>query len=186
MPCSHITKRAFADALQQLMEYLPIEKIQVAQICQICGMNRKSFYYHFKDKYDLVDWIFDTGFADFIREKQSNLQEDEALDLIAQICCYFYQNKNFYRKALQIKGQNAFSDHLKDYCRPLLQTRLTSLCKDGADNDLVIDFLVVILIQAITYWLQEKECMPPEQFIVKLKRLVQSSASAIYQETQRQ
>ena len=46
------------EALKGLMAEMPFEKINVSQICERCGMNRKSFYYHFKDKYDLVNWIF--------------------------------------------------------------------------------------------------------------------------------
>ena len=58
MADSNITKRALAAALRELMEQMPFDKIQVGQICEICNMNRKSFYYHFKDKYDLINWIF--------------------------------------------------------------------------------------------------------------------------------
>lgn len=57
MADSNITKRALAAALKELMEQKPFSKINVADICEKCGMNRKSFYYHFKDKYDLVNWI---------------------------------------------------------------------------------------------------------------------------------
>ena len=59
MPYSNATKQAFADALRKLLEQKPFAKISVSHICEECGMNRKSFYYHFKDKYDLVNWIFD-------------------------------------------------------------------------------------------------------------------------------
>ena len=31
-------------------------------------MNRKSFYYHFRDKYDLVNWIF---YVDFIERMEA-------------------------------------------------------------------------------------------------------------------
>ena len=62
MADSGITKRALAEALKQLMEELPFSKISVADICEQCNMNRKSFYYHFKDKYDLLNWILDTEF----------------------------------------------------------------------------------------------------------------------------
>ena len=62
MADSNITKRALASALKGLMEELPFDKINVAHICERCDMNRKSFYYHFRDKYDLVNWIFDTEF----------------------------------------------------------------------------------------------------------------------------
>lgn len=62
MPDSSITKRALAAALKQLMSEKPLQKISVGDICETCSMNRKSFYYHFKDKYDLVNWIFYTEY----------------------------------------------------------------------------------------------------------------------------
>ena len=62
MPDSLITKRALASSLKELMKTQPLTKISVGDICEKCGMNRKSFYYHFCDKYDLVNWIFDTEF----------------------------------------------------------------------------------------------------------------------------
>lgn len=62
MPDSNITKKALAMAMKELMEQIPFSKISVSDICEKCGMNRKSFYYHFKDKYDLVNWIFDVEF----------------------------------------------------------------------------------------------------------------------------
>ena len=41
--------------MKALMEERPFAKISVGDICERCGMNRKSFYYHFKDKYDLQE-----------------------------------------------------------------------------------------------------------------------------------
>jgi len=46
---STLTKKALASALKELMQEVPFEKINVGQICEKCDMNRKSFYYHFKD-----------------------------------------------------------------------------------------------------------------------------------------
>ena len=106
MADSNITKHALAVALQELMEEIPFEKINVAQICERCNMNRKSFYYHFKDKYDLVNWIFDTQFIALIKDEQLRTNYDAHWALIEKACDYFYQNHLFYRKALQIKGQN--------------------------------------------------------------------------------
>jgi len=67
---SNITKRALAASLKELLLEEPFDKISVAQICERCDMNRKSFYYHFKDKYDLVNWIYDTEFIDLVCEKK--------------------------------------------------------------------------------------------------------------------
>lgn len=51
------TKNVLAAALKEVMAEKPLEKIGIGEICERCGMNRKSSYYHFKDKYDLVNWI---------------------------------------------------------------------------------------------------------------------------------
>ena len=57
MADSNITKQALSTALKELMEEQSFEKISVSDICDRCHMNRKSFYYHFKDKYDLANLI---------------------------------------------------------------------------------------------------------------------------------
>ena len=62
MADSNITKSALASALKELMETTPFAKITVSDICAKCNMNRKSFYYHFRDKFDLVNWIFDVEY----------------------------------------------------------------------------------------------------------------------------
>ena len=46
---SNLTKRALAAAMKELMEQMPFSKISVSDIAEQCGMNRKSFYYHFKE-----------------------------------------------------------------------------------------------------------------------------------------
>ena len=46
---SNITKRALASAMKELMASVPFSKISVGDICEKCEMNRKSFYYHFRD-----------------------------------------------------------------------------------------------------------------------------------------
>ena len=50
------TKQAMADSLKRYMEVKSLSKITISAICEDCGINRKTFYYHFKDIYDLVEW----------------------------------------------------------------------------------------------------------------------------------
>ena len=105
MADSNITKRALASALRELMDEVPFDKIQVAHICERCDMNRKSFYYHFKDKYDLLNWIFDTEIISFAQRLTAAQEFDQRVEEIREVCNYFYENRNFYRKALKVEGQ---------------------------------------------------------------------------------
>ena len=53
---SQVTKRALEQSLKNLLLKKPLTKITVGDITDDCGINRMTFYYHFKDIYDLVEW----------------------------------------------------------------------------------------------------------------------------------
>ena len=53
------TKKDLAQALLLLMEHASLEKITINDIVTKCGVSRQTFYRHFKDKYDLVNWYFE-------------------------------------------------------------------------------------------------------------------------------
>ena len=54
------TKQQLANALKSLMQTKPLEKITIKDIVIFCGVNRQTFYYHFKDINDLLGWIYKT------------------------------------------------------------------------------------------------------------------------------
>jgi len=53
---SQITKRALEASLKKMLLQKPLDKITIADLTDDCGVNRMTFYYHFKDIYDLVEW----------------------------------------------------------------------------------------------------------------------------------
>ena len=48
------TKIWIADKMKELMKTKPFDKIRVTEICRSAEIERPTFYYHFKDKYDLL------------------------------------------------------------------------------------------------------------------------------------
>ena len=51
------TKYALEDALKKLLLQKPIDKITINDLTEECGISRMTFYYHFRDIYDLVEWV---------------------------------------------------------------------------------------------------------------------------------
>ena len=71
MPRSNQTKRLLAQSLMDLMTTTPLEKISVNDIVDHAGVGRNTFYYHFEDKYDLVNWYFQSGVTQFLVERSA-------------------------------------------------------------------------------------------------------------------
>ena len=53
---SEITKRALEQSLKNLLNVKPLSKITISDIANDCGINRMTFYYHFRDIYDLISF----------------------------------------------------------------------------------------------------------------------------------
>ena len=181
MADSNITKRALAGALRELMNEIPFEKISVADICQRCDMNRKSFYYHFKDKYDLVNWIFDTEFLSIAVARSSTASHEEHIAFFGTACNYFYENRDFYRKALCIKGQNSFSEHFREYIQPILKDRIASTLGTDITDDFTLAFFTDAFVCSLERWLLDKDCMQPIAFVDKLLNIIERSAEVVYE-----
>ena len=52
------TKIWIADTMARLLQQKPIEDIRVTEICRAAEIERPTFYYHFRDKYELMAWMF--------------------------------------------------------------------------------------------------------------------------------
>lgn len=161
MADSNITKRALATALKQLMKEMPFEKITISDICEKCDMNRKSFYYHFKDKYDLTNWIFDTEFLAVVVKKEYKNRWDK----IDDICRYFYENHSFYSKVLNVTGQNSLADHMRELFIPVIYDIFQEESVSVRMRNFQIAFFSDALVMAFQRWLTDKNPLPPEEFI---------------------
>lgn len=93
-------------ALKKLMATEPLDSITVQRLTQICGVNRQTFYYHFRNIYDLLTWIY-------LNESVENLDNvaswEEALTYIFS---YVKQNSAFVQNTLASAGRELFIEFL--------------------------------------------------------------------------
>ena len=172
------TKQKIASTMHEMMTRKSFEKITVKNLMDVTNMNRQSFYYHFRDKYDLVNWIFDTEFMELNRlhaldSRLLSSSFDDRWQNIEVFCHYFYDNRVFYRSVLKVEGQNSFASHFREFIRPLFRLRVEDLLGMDDVPELVYDFVVDGVICAIERWLLDKNCVGTEEFMFSLKKMIQ-------------
>ena len=82
------TKQAMYHALKKLITTKSINKITIKDITDTCGLNRQTFYYHFKDIYDLLEWSFQEEFDSYLQKPEYTWEE-----IFAGSVKYISQNK---------------------------------------------------------------------------------------------
>lgn len=162
MKRSELTKLQLADALKELTNSMPFRKISVSHIADYADMSRKSFYYHFKDKYDLVAFIFDSEFSQY-------RQENGQGSWLEQLCRYLYGQRDFYRAVLEYDGQNCFEDCLRSFIRE----KSIEAMETPTQEDLICEKLLAEAVLAILKtWLTDAEVMDADSFLSVLHRAI--------------
>ncbi len=165
MPDSQLTKQALSVAMKELMAELPMEKIKIGDIVERCHMNRQSFYYHFKDKYDLVNWIYYTEFFADIK----NSLDMSSWELMEKICNFFFKNRIFYSNALKVTGQNSFSEYFEEVMHPIILAQVNEIFADDPNQTFYATFYADAIRVSISRWLLEGAKIPPQEFVKLLR-----------------
>ena len=92
------TKEELARQLMSLMLKKSVDNIRIAEIVEPLGYSRQTFYHHFQDKYDLVDWIYRNQIMNFMTLIGEDYPWIQAVIAKNEI---IYKNQSFFKKACQ-------------------------------------------------------------------------------------
>lgn len=76
------TKKTLAESLKKIMKKKSFSKITVSEIIADCGLNRKTFYYHFEDIYALLKWMLESEAIEVVKQFNLIVDYEEALVFI--------------------------------------------------------------------------------------------------------
>ena len=152
---SERTKQALALSLKKFMEKKPLNKITVREIIEDCGVNRKTFYYHFQDIFDLTEWMFDRDAVDFIRQYNSVENYDDGFRFLFT---YIRNNRHLCACALDSLG----TANLKRFFYKDLNETVFSVIREAAAGlevsqeyqEFLADFYLGALISVFMNWMR--------------------------------
>ncbi|MBE5959143.1 MAG: TetR family transcriptional regulator [Lachnospiraceae bacterium] len=115
--------RILADSFLELIMTNPINKITIKQITDNAGVIRTTFYNHFQDKYQLVEYIIS---EDLLKPIQPLIQNKMWSEAILLVLTTIENNKVVFSKIAKIEGQDSFEvmaeRQLKDIIVDVMET----------------------------------------------------------------
>ena len=128
------TKQALADSLKKLLLHKPVDKITINDLTTECGISRMAFYYHFKDIYDLVEWVC-------IEDGKKALQDKNTYDTwqegMLQVFEAVLENKLFILNVYRSISREKIENYLYGLTYELIVNVVEEKCVgvDLADED---------------------------------------------------
>ncbi|MGM9524963.1 MAG: TetR family transcriptional regulator, partial [Peptococcaceae bacterium] len=106
---SYKRRKQMAESLKKLMVHKNLQKITIQEIADDCGISRYTFYYHFKDIYDLLVWTFQDEALSLIQKSDNCLTWQDGFQLFLRS---LRENKAVWQCAMNSLGQDALRDML--------------------------------------------------------------------------
>ena len=175
---SQVTKRALEQSLKNLLLKKPLTKITVGDITDDCGINRMTFYYHFKDIYDLVEWSCLEDAKRAIDEKKTY---DTWQQGFLQIFEAVQENKSFILNVYRCVHR----EQVEKYLQPLVDQLLLGVIEEESagivvrdeDKQFIAQIYAYIFIGLMLDWIKDDMREDPRQIVDKLAKLIKGSVS---------
>ena len=168
------TKKALAASLKKLLAEKPLDKITIIDIVEECEVNRQTFYYHFKDIYDLVDWIYTSEATKALGNKKTY---DTWQQGFLQIFQYVLENKAFVTNTYHSANREHLQRFLYNECYVLLidviEEKAAGLSVRDDDKAFIADFYKYAFVGLILEWIRTGMKVEPSTIIERLSILIQ-------------
>ena len=170
---SQTTKRAIAASLKKLLKEKPLDKISITDITDDCEVNRQTFYYHFKDIYDLVEWIYTSEATKALDGKKTY---DTWQQGFYQIFEYVLTNKAFVKSTYHSINREHLENYLYNETYNLLigvvEEKAADLQIRDSDKAFIADFYKYAFVGLMLEWVRTGMKEKPSEIIERLSILI--------------
>lgn len=170
---SQTTKWALEASLKNLLLQKPLNKITINDIAEDCGINRMTFYYHFKDIYDLVEWAC---VEDAAKALEGNKTYDTWQQGFLNIFNAVLENKPFIMNVYHSVSR----EHVELYLYKLTYDLLIGVVEEKAsdmvvrdeDKKFIADFYKYAFVGIMLNWIKNGMKDDPQQIVDHLSILI--------------
>lgn len=173
---SQMTKRALEASLKHMLLKKPLDKITINDIAEDCGINRMTFYYHFKDIYDLVEW---SCVEDATRALEGKKTYDTWQQGFYQIFEAVLDNRPFILNVYHSVSREQVELYLYKLTYDLLigvvEEKAAGMAVRDEDKRFIADFYKFAFVGLMLDWIKNDMKEDPEVVIRRLAPLVHGS-----------
>ncbi|TQI67690.1 TetR/AcrR family transcriptional regulator [Clostridium sp. KNHs216] len=176
---SQTTKRALEASLKNLLLQKPLDKITINDIAEDCGINRMTFYYHFKDIFDLVEW---SCVEDATKALEGKKTYDTWQQGFLQIFEAVLANKPFILNVYHSVSREQVEIYLYKLTYDLLigvvEEKAQGMAVRDEDKKFIADFYKYGFVGLMLDWIKNGMKEEPQTIIDRLSSLVHGNITS--------
>ena len=161
------THKAIVDAFVALVRERGFDRVTVGEIAGRAMVNRATFYRYYRDKYHLVEDIFEQMARALVAElgPPGPLHPVDRVAPWAKLFNHIGRRADIYAPLLGPHGSPWFASRLRELCVEMARQRLAAISRTSLPDIQAIPFVLVAsqLVGTISWWLEHRQPVPAEQ-----------------------
>ncbi|MDD6598901.1 MAG: TetR/AcrR family transcriptional regulator C-terminal domain-containing protein [Galactobacillus timonensis] len=171
-----LTKRALEQALKDELKKKPFDDLTVTDLARDCGINRMTFYYHFHDIYDLVEWAL----VEDARKALGNNRTYETWEQgFREIFRYCLRNKEFICNVYHSVNHEPIYRYLTEVAYELVEgvvkEEAAGMDVSCQDQKFIADFYKYAFVGIVLDWVEHDMVEDPQQIMTRLVILTKNN-----------
>lgn len=167
------TKKAIAYTFKDLLKEKPFNKITINDIANKCDINRQTFYYHFQDIKDLVEWLC-IDEVDNILNKNDECEKWE--DKFLMIFKVVLKEKEVVENIYHSVSVEVLRTNLYRLVYPIIYSEIVEESKGKnlreEDKKFITDFYKYAFVSIVLDWIDKGMIENPEIIVLKVSNLI--------------
>ena len=176
---SQLTKRALEESFKRQLSTKPFSKITIADIAQDCGISRMTFYYHFKDIYDLVEWCCQEDASRALAGKKTYETWQQGL---LQIFEAVQENKpfilNVYRSVSREQVENYLYQATYQLLEDVVEEQAQGMSVRPEDNAFIATLYKYMFVGLMLDWVKNDMKGDPQLIVDRTEQVIHGSVRA--------
>lgn len=171
---SQTTKRALAASLKKLLLEKPLDKITVIDIVEDCEVNRQTFYYHFKDIFDLIEWMcLDEASKALNGKKTYETWQQGFLQIFNAVLLNKPFIMNVYHSVSREQVEMYLYEVTYDLMIGVVEEQAQGMSVRDEDKKFIADFYKFAFVGLMLEWIRKGMKQDPKEIVGHLSVLIQ-------------
>ena len=155
-----------------MLEKEDIDKITVTRLIAQCHISRQTFYYHFKDIMDVLEWTFRRATQELVEQ---SLNAEDRLKALTAYITFVRQNRTKLKKLLysrrwvQIEGM--LVEAVTVYLAELARNRVPDIELSVDDLEVMLTFYACGMVGVLLQYV-DKPNLNEEKLVLQMERII--------------
>lgn len=159
-----------------MLLHKPLNKITISDITEDCGVNRMTFYYHFKDIYDLVDWALEKDAEKAVENGLSyETWSENFLSILRQVQDNRVLVLNVYRSMSREQIELYLYRLLDPALKKSIDREAQGIALSEDDRQFIVDVFKYAFVGVLLEWIRKDMKDDPAVISARMDRLLHGS-----------